>query len=188
MAENNKTPITKKWYFWVAIVAVVLVIGAIVSGSKGSDDNGSDNGDSGSSQVSQNTQKEYGIGDTIASDGMEVSVVSVERNYTPEGAYAAKPKEGKEFVKVNLTISNTSSESKAYNTFYWKIEDSDGDINDYSDAMMAQADDSLGSGDLAAGGKKKASIVFSVPAGDEGLKLHYNANYFSDKNEVVIKL
>ena len=40
-------------------------------------------------------------------------------------------------------------------------------------------------GELAAGGKKSGSLVFEVPSGDAGLKVHYQPSFWSNREAVV---
>ena len=172
----------------LGLLSVIIAITMLVSASKAIDDALNSDGKKvgTSSEEGKNSDVEnFKVGDVVAFDGREVSVTSVKRNYS--GGEFATPEKGNEFVKVNVTIKNKSDEKLSYNTLDWEIEDSQGNIEDYMDAMMAQADDDLGSGDLAAGGKKKGSIVFSVPKGDKGLVLHFSPSFWSDKN-VEIKL
>lgn len=179
--STDKKPIFKRAWFWVLVVILVIGIGAVA----GSKDDGPQKVGGDSGQVSD-TNNEFAINDVISIDGQEVSVTSVERNYTP-GSEFVKASDGKEYVKVNLQIQNKSNGSKSFNPLDWKIESSDGVIDDYMNAALAQADDSLGSGELAANGTKKGSIVFEVPASDAGLKLHFKPDMWSDK-EAIIKL
>lgn len=180
-------PFYQKPWFWVIIVIVIIGIGSAIASSnkdpqKVSSDSG--NGSSNQSQTESNQNKEFAVGDTIAIDGQEVKVVSVEHNYTPTQQYVTLP-EGKEYVKLNLQIRNNSSSTIDYNALYWTIEDSTGDIINYSGAAFAQADDQLNSGQLAAGGTKNASIVFEVPAGDTKLKVHFKPNLFLDREAII---
>lgn len=184
MSESKSTqqPIYKKWWFWVIIVAVIIGIGAVV----GNSNNGPTKiGENESSQgTSSNTNsKTFKTGDVIAVDGLEVSVTSVQRNWTGE---LSKPKDGREYVKVNIQIDNKEKDKADYNTLNWKMEDSTGALE--STAFVLGNDDSLDSGQLMKGGSKKGSIVFDVPKDDTALKLHYLPNIFTDANEVIIEL
>ena len=175
-----KKPIYKKWWLWVIIV---LVIGGIVVGVSGGSK--SNDGNSGNSSSSP-TQTTYNVGDTISANGLSVTVKGVERNYSTGKEYITAP-DGKEYVKVNISIENQSNDKASFNALDWSIEDSNGVIDNYMSAAMASADDNLGSGDLAKGGKKTGSIVFQVPSGDSGLKLHYKPSFWSG-NEYTINL
>lgn len=188
--NNNKTPVYKEWWFWLIIIAVICIAGVAASNNKEKEPKKVGETTIPSATESSNeptsTQTEFKVGDIISVKDAEVTVISVERNYSTGSPYF-KPKDGKEYVKVNLQIVNKSNDKISYNTLDWKIEDSNGVIEDYLSAAMAAADDSLDSGDLAVGGKKVGSIVFEVPAGDAKLKLHYKP-VLSFNDEITINL
>lgn len=180
-------PFYQKPWLWVIIVIVVLCIGAgIASSSKDPQKVSSDTSAStdSSSQQNKDNKQEFSVGDIISIDNQEVSIISVDRDYTPQQQYTSLG-EGKEYIKVNLQIKNKSNSTIDYNALYWTIEDSNGDIINYSSAALAQADDSLNSGQLATGGTKSASIVFEVPTNDGGLKVHFKPNLFLDREAVI---
>ena len=179
--STDKKPFYKQVWFWVVVVVVLIAIGGAGISNK---PEVVGNYDGNSSEQTSDGNSEFKVGDIISFEGQEVVVTSVERNYSTGNKYT-KPSEGKEFVKVNIQIQNKSQDKESFNALDWEIEDSDGVINDYS--ILGQADDHLGYGDLAAGGTKKGSLVFEVPAGDKGLKLHFTPNIWSSK-EVVINL
>ena len=175
---SNSKPIYQKLWFWAIVIVIVGGIGIGIA-----------NNNSGPKKVGENgegsqTQTDFKVGDVISVDNAEISVTKVERNYSTGNQYIT-PKSGKEFVKATISIENKSNDTIPFNIFNWNIEDSSGVIDSYS--VLASADDSLGSGDLAKGGKKIGTIVFEVPAGDTNLKIHYKPSMFSSK-EVIIHL
>lgn len=109
---------------------------------------------------------------------------SVDRNYNTGNEFS-KPKEGKEFVRVHILIENKSDDKMSYNALNWEMQDSSGDIKNYS--ILAIDNSNLSNGDLAKGGKKNGTIVFEVPKNDKGLTLHYKDSFFSSKT-IEIKL
>jgi hypothetical protein len=132
-----------------------------------------------------NTSQEYRIGDSINVNGeKEIKITSVNRDFVTDSEYIT-PDAGKEFVKVNVEIRNTSSGQISYNAFNWQIQDSSGDIQSYS--IMAQAADALNSGELASGAIKIGSIIFEVPVDDSDLTILYEDNILSS-NSIAIKL
>lgn len=181
MSEKEKKPVFKKVWFWVIVVIVLIAIGA--SGANKDKATVVDTTDSTSSDSSSSTEEKttFNVGEVIAFDGKEVTVKSVERNWN-SGNQFITPSDGKEFVKVNVAIENKSDSEASFNTFDWKIEDSNGAIE--SSAITASADDSLGSGDLAAGGKKEGSVIFEVPQ-DSSLKIHYQPSFWSSRKIVI---
>jgi hypothetical protein len=124
-------------------------------------------------------QTSYKVGDVINFDGKKVTVTSVERNWN-SGSQFTTPQSGYEFVKVQITIENDSSNQISYGTYDWQLQDSKGVIKDVAFATYS-TDGALGSGDLAPNGKVSGFIIFEVPSGDTGLVLQYSPSFLSDK-------
>lgn len=177
--QKSKKPFYKMPWFWIAIAIVVIGIGAVIASKQNEPTKVGE-----SSSSSQSGGKDFKVGDEIAAEGMTYVIKSVERNYSTGNSYIT-PSDGKEYVKLNISITNNSNDKKSYNSLYWKVEDQNGDLSTY--AMMAQASDALNSGELTKGGKKDASIVFEVPTG-ASLKVHIQTNPLSDKNEIVVNI
>lgn len=181
--DKQNAPFYKKWWFWLIVIAI-LAAGIGAASSKNEPQKVGETSNPSTSQSSAPEQTHFKVGDIIALKDIEVVVTSVDRSYAADNQYV-KPNDGKEFVKVNLQIQNKSSDTVSYNTLEWKIEDSNGSLEDYTSAVMAAASDSLNSGEIVAGGKKVGSIVFEVPLGDT-IKLHYKPLWQS--KEVVVDL
>lgn len=190
--SSKKKPVYQNWWFWVIVAVVVLGIGAAASDKE--TDNGSNNGSSSSSaSVETSDQKSeqkaeqktsYKVGETFESDGKQVKVTSVERNLLPANEFD-RAEEGNELVKVSVEIVNNSKDKVSYSTSDWKMEDSNGDIKDN---RYTTESGEIGYGELSSGGKKSGFIVFEVPKGDSGLKLHYQPTWSFFTKEVIIEL
>ena len=186
MESKDKKPIYKKIWFWVGVIIIISIIGGAGSQQAkkvGESSSSSDNSSSASSEQEKTSDEktEFKIGDVIAFDGKELTVEKVERNYNT-GSQFITPKEGKEFVKINVKIENKSDKELDYNSFDFKVEDNQGAIETYS--VMAQSDDAINYGELAKNGKKTGSVVFEVPTGS-ALKLHYQPSFWSNKKVIV---
>lgn len=178
---KNKKPIYNKIWFWVLLIIVVIAVGSAIAPK----DSGTKVSNTNDTNSSSEEKTDFKIGDTIAFDDKKVIVQSAERNWNTGNEYI-KPDTGKEYVKVEVSIENDSSNEVSYNTFDWKIQDSNGTITDI-DSNTFTIDGSLGSGDLATGGKVSGFIVFEVPSGDTNLTLRYEPSFWSDK-KLEIKL
>lgn len=177
--KKDKRPVFKKWWFWII---VIIVIGGIYGSSQ------QDKGtviSSNSNSVSDNKKTEktnFKVGETIAFDGKEVTVKSIDRDWKSDNQFI-KANDGKEFVKVNVSIVNKSDSELSFNTFDWKIEDANGAIEGPSGTAFT-ASDNLGSGDLAVNGKKEGSVIFEV-AKDSKIKIHYQPSFWSNKKITI---
>jgi len=120
---------------------------------------------------------EFKQGETATYENVDYTVTKVKRS---KGNDWDKPAKGKEFVVITVKIENKSEDSIAYNTLDWKIQNGEGQIDDGAFSTIDN-DTSLGSGDLAAGGKKEGTLVFEVPKGDKDLKLQYFSNVLFDE-------
>ena len=179
-AENEKKPIYKKWWFWLLIIIVIVGIAGA-----GSNNNNTTTQTSSSSTTSttQNEKTEYNQGEEAMLGKGAITVTKVEKS---QGTQWDKPKSGKEFVIVYLTIENKGNSNLSYNPFYFKMQNSQGQQESMTFTTVDQ-DTSLQSGELIPGGKVSGTIAFEQPKGDSGLILIYNDSIWSSK-ELKIKL
>ncbi len=164
----------------LSAIGVLVIISAIASSSNSQ--TATKVSDASSNNQTTSTTKEqtvFKVGDVISFDSKKLTVTSAERNWNSGNEYI-KPQSGNEFVKVQVAIENNSNNQISYNTFDWKMQDSQGVIKDIS-ANTYMADGNLGSGNLAANGKVSGSLIFEVTNGDKGLVLQYNPSFWSDK-------
>jgi hypothetical protein len=191
MAENKQNWFAR--HKFLTVILVIIAIGVVATAFSSSDEpqkvEDGTNTDSavnapGSGDVAEE-QTKFHAGDVIAFDGKEVTVSEATRNWD-SGNEFLKPDSGKEWIKVEVTIENKSDSTASYNTFDWKLQDSDGVIKDV-DAVAYSVDGALNSGELAPGGKVSGFLVFAVPQDDTGLKLQYSPSFWTDK-KVEIEL
>lgn len=152
----------------ITIIAIAAV-NQVVSNDPGS-----------TTEISEAVDQTYTVGQAIDLGDRTVTATSVERNWTPSSEYVTAAEDGKEYVKVNLSIKNTSSDDQiSYNAFEWTVQDSKGVITDIDSAVFL-VDGALNSGELAPNGELNSFVVFQVPAGDTGLVLGYSPSIFTD--------
>ena len=132
----------------------------------------------------EEVKTEFSQNEVALYEGVEFTVNSVERS---AGIEYDTPKEGYEYIIVNLTIENKSEEKISYNPYDWKMENSQGQETDQT-IVFFNNDTELNSGDLKAGGKVSGTIVFEQPAGDTGLRLNYYENMFNEDPSITITM
>ncbi len=202
MPENNTTnenhirqkikkPIYKKWWFWI----IVVIFSLIIMGSFGNNEPKKVAENSTTSSLSSNTtdsssqsmgeQKEFKVGDVISFDDKELTVIAVKRNYNTGNQFSV-PKSGKEFIKISVEIENKSKSEIYYNSYNFKLKDSNGSIKDLESETYS-LDDSLDSGKLASNGKISGSMIFEVPKNDNNLTLIYEPSFWSSRR-IEVKL
>lgn len=184
MNTKESKPWYKKWWVWLIIV--IILIGA--GGAAGNKDKTATN--SGSASNSTETKKveektEFKVGEAASFDSKTITVTDVQRNYDT-GNQFAQPESGKEFVIVTVKITNDSDKTLDYNTFEFKMQDSNG--VQQNEALTALSEGKLNSGSLAAGGKVTGKLAYEVPKDDAGLKLLYQNFSFFDNKAVMFNL
>lgn len=127
--------------------------------------------------------KTYAVKDVVKISDRTLTVNSVKK--TPGSGYS-KAKTGKEFVLVNVTIQNTGDKEISYNSYDFKLQDSNG-AQDTS-TFSTIADDTLNSGTLAMNGKISGTITFEKTLKDPDLQLIYQPNMFIADERIVVKL
>ncbi|MBF8808221.1 MAG: DUF4352 domain-containing protein [Enterococcus lacertideformus] len=178
---KKQKPFYKRIWFW--IVAVIIVF-AITDGSLGRNDEKASTtnaekkvGASAKNETTESTDtldKDFKVGDIVSYKGYEIKVNNVQYN---DGTEYNRPKEGQQFVIVNITITNNTSEKQTYNPFDYKLNAN----GNATDLMSFLPDvDNLNSGEL----DPKASVTGNLigEADTSGsLKLQYKASYWNDK-------
>lgn len=184
MNTNHSKPWYKKLWVWVPIILLFVIVGA-TSGNKGDTPTKT----AGESNVTTSSAKdvatEFKVGDTASFGDKSIAVKEVQRNYST-GNQFAQPESGKEFVLVTVEIANNSKDSMDYNTFEFKLQDSNG--VQQNESFTALSEGKLNSGSLAPGGKVTGKLVYEVPKDDAGLKLLYQNFSFFDNKAVTFSL
>lgn len=183
--EKIKKPFYKKWWVW--LIAIV-VISAIATG--GDDEVKSpDTSKEASVQAKEDKPKEkkkepkkeekteFGIGEKAELKNNVVEIIEIEKS---SGSDFDKPKSGKEFVIVHISIENNGDKDISYNPFNFKMKNSNGQIEDITFTTV-DSDTALSSGDLAPGGNVKGTLAFEQPIDDEALQLIFEPSFWSDK-------
>lgn len=189
MDTNNKPK--KAWYkrFWVWLSIIILfgiVVGAAGGGNKSTNTaTDSSNAPQTGSTKPEEKKTEYKVGEAATMDNRTITVTNVQRNYSTGNEYA-RPEAGKEFVVVTVEIANNGKDSLSYNTFDFKMQDTNG--VQQSESIMALSTGKLNSGSLAPGGKVTGKLAYEVPAGDSGLKLLFDNFSFFGGTVLTFKL
>lgn len=137
----------------------------------------------GSDEEKEEKKEFYALNETI---NIEDSTLTVNGVTKSSGSEFNKSKEGMEFVIVEVTITNTGEESLSYNSLYFKMQNSQGQIGNQTFSIV-NADTALNSGELTAGGNVTGTIIFEQPINDSDLTLIYSPGLLSN-DEIKIKL
>lgn len=133
-----------------------------------------------------NAKTTFNVNETAVYEGVNYTVTNVEYS---NGDEWDKPSSGKQYVIVTVKIENKSDSKISYNTYDWKMINSQGQEDEESFSTI-DSDTNLGSGDLAVDGTKIGTIVFEEPTDESSLKLQYYSNSLFDENstfEIIVK-
>lgn len=185
MNTKEKKSVFKRWWFWVIVVIVLIGIGGAAGGNSSNTATKTGTTNNGSEDKKDEEKTEFKIGETASFDNKSIAVTDVQRNYET-GNQFAQPESGKEFVIVTVQITNNSDSTLDYNTFEFKMQDSNG--VQQSEAITALSEGKLNSGSLAKGGKVTGKLAYEVPKDDAGLKLLYQNFSFFDNKAITFNL
>ncbi len=180
--QKQKKPIYKKWWFWV--ILIIIIVAVVYSSNNNSTEPSTSSAPSSSTEnKKQNEKTEFNKGEEAILGNGAITVTDVQIS---QGTQFDKPKSGKEFVIVNVTIENKGSKNLSYNPYYFKMQNSQGQQESMTFTTV-NSDSSLQSGELIPGGKVSGTIAFEQPIGDTNLTLVYSDSIWSSK-ELKIKL
>ena len=114
------------------------------------------------------------IGDTTSYDsGLKVTVLSAGKG--------PKDYEDHATVKIEVTYVNDGTDTASYSEGDWKLQDADGARTNDS-AYFLKDRPSLGSGDLAPGGKKTGTIYFP---GGKFVAVVYESDFLAGESDLT---
>lgn len=178
-SRNEPKPWYKRFWVWLIIIIVLIIIGGALGGDKTPSSSNTSDGNSAQDTSKVDEKREFAVGETADIDDRKLSITEVQRNYDT-GNQFAQPESGKEFVIITVSIENNGDNEINYNTFDFKLQDSNG-VQQNED-YMALSEGKLNSGSLAAGGKVTGKLAYQVPKDDAGLKLLFtNPSLFNNK-------
>lgn len=184
MNTKESKPWYKKWWVWLIIIVVLIGVGGAMGGGNEATKTAS-NDSASSKNKAEEAKTEFKVGEKATFDDKSITVTEVQRNYDT-GNQFAQPESGKEFVIVTVNITNDSDKTLDYNTFEFKMQDSNG--VQQNEAFTAISEGKLNSGSLAAGGKVTGKLAYEVPKDDAGLKLLYQNFSFFDNKVITFNL
>ncbi len=157
------------------MVVVLVVIVAAGMGGSGSSDS-SDKSASSSSSSATPLDKVYKVGQTASYKGYKIKVNSV--SYSSGNEYE-QPDSGKQYVIVNVTITNDTDESQDYNPYDFKLN-ADGNNTDL-DEIYTDVDNTLNAGSLDKGASVTGNMVGQASTSVSKLQLQYQTSVWNNK-------
>lgn len=163
----------------------VLVLGKTVDNAVKNIDNSSLNvsvGDENNSDRadSQSEDVEATVGQTIAIDGMSLTVNSIDKK--AQLSEFEKAGEGKTYVIANVSMQNSSDQAQRFSDFDFRIQTAGGQV---LDSTFGAPEPELGSGDLVQGGKASGNIVFEAPVESGQQYIIWKPDFLDDRRAVI---
>lgn len=186
---------------WKLVLLIIACIGVGSAFAGGSDDSDAkikkvEKEDTGTKSAQEDESKESDEGgtdwDKIDTYALEDTIDVKGVQYTFSDAYTIADDtgmlvdEGNEYLVVKVTIKNTTKDVKSYNILDYKVEKSDGQVDDTS--IISAVDNTLSSGDLTPNGTVTGNIVFEIPSGSAGNNLLYYNTMFNGYPEFKVTL
>lgn len=154
----------------LTVILALIAIGVIVSATGGNKTNKSSSNGGSKTSSGEKTYKfneradkqpkdvEVLSGETATVGGVKMTLSNVE--YKTNLSDYEKAEDGKTYVVVDATLENTTNKTQAYNSLYFRIQTTGGQV---LDSTFATVPNPLKSGDIVAGGKVSGKVVFEVP-------------------------
>ena len=178
------------------IVAVVLVVLLAVAGGASTQDAAPQatvepeqpaaSEPSETNAAGQEAQNEttYGVGDTVESDGVEVTLVSKEEN---AGADYITPADGSVFVALEFEIVNNSQKDITVSSLAsFEAYCDDYSVSQSLTGAMLYDDKGTLDGSVAAGKKLSGAIVYEVPADWQQLEVAFAPSVWAERSITFI--
>lgn len=187
----QKKPFYKRVWFWILAIIVIAVIGSSMGGNKSDDSakkvesTSSKSADKASSSTPAATTEKttFKVGETAEYKGVQFKVNKVD--FTNGDPDVDTLDNGKQYVVVNITITNNGDDKYDYNPLDYKLDDN-GNQTDMSESTSS-VQDTLNSGTLAKGATVTGNLVGQAKTSDK-LKLIYEGNVFSSKEHIAFEL
>ncbi|HLZ23985.1 MAG TPA: DUF4352 domain-containing protein [Ktedonobacterales bacterium] len=172
------------------IIIVCCVLGGLVvaiSKGGGSTTPGGTGNNGGSSNSSSSTSRGPAkVGDTITTDDVSCTLVSVK---VISGDEFIQPKAGNEFIVVHVKIVNKSSSEFNYNEYDFHVKSGSGNVTDAEfPPTTYTANNLLNNGTLTEGGNVEGDIILQAPKGDHNADLTWTPSIFSSNTDNVWRL
>ncbi|MFP7243122.1 DUF4352 domain-containing protein [Pediococcus pentosaceus] len=135
------------------------------------------------SKTESKKKTSFAKNDTVDFDDVKFKVNSVNLN---SGDDIMQPDQGKQFIYVNLTITNNSKENYDYNSFDFKLDDN-GNQTSFDEITTDESVSQLNSGTLKPGASVTGTLVGQV-SDPANAKLVYSGNILSNDENFSIKL
>lgn len=178
----QKKPFYKKVWVWIVAVIALMIFGSAAGSHSATPTKVNDSTQKSDAKKTESKQKNFKVGDTIDTDGIQMTINSVEY---PAGSEYNQAEDGKSWVVANVTIKNSSGKVVDYNPFDFKL-DADGNATNF-DGINIDVKNKLNSGELKDGATVSGNLVGEADPAKK-LTLEYRGSLFSDDAKFTVAL
>lgn len=170
---------------WSLIVTVIFIIAIGIFGASAAVVGDAIQEQHNQQQQLVDAKKEFSKGETADFGKFEVKVNNVTRDYQAKDGYST-PRDGYEYILVNMTVKNTDSSYNYVSGLTFDVEA--GGLA--ASTSYIDVENELVSGDLASGASLTGNVAYEVPKGASNLKLIYKDVIFHEGQlkDLVYKL
>ncbi|EGP4752368.1 DUF4352 domain-containing protein [Enterococcus faecium] len=162
---------------FVGFVILFIILGFVFFGSDSGTSKNADKAD-----ANNNLSKEYHVGDTVSYKGYEIKVNNV--NFSNGSEYET-PDTGKQYVIINVTITNNTDQKQSYNPYDFKLN-ANGNATDVDEIVTDNiATEQLHYGDLDNGASVTGNLVGQADPNAK-LKLQYKTSFWNDETVDIL--
>lgn len=169
----------KKLFSILITVALLLTFAVFALGSGDSEKTSVEKNSEKTEQSSTEKRTEINVGETLNANNFNITYDSVEK-WVSSNQFI-QPGEGKQFVRLHLTISNDSGADRIV---------SSSDFECYADGIKCDAnylgDDALALDNISSGRKVSGYIYFEVPTAATEIEVEYETSFWTDKKAYFI--
>ncbi len=178
-----KKPVYKKWWFWLIIVIAVLIIIGII-GSGGSDESTSQTETNPQSQAQQTPADDtedteipdlIEAGTTVTVDGLEISYISCDADFTEYNEYSA-PSEGNKVVRAEFEFKNNSDSDCSLFSLDCYADGTKCEIYFYADDYASPTLETISPGRTF-----KSVVYFEVPKDAQNIEMEMETNFWTEE-------
>ena len=175
-----KKLIWKRWWLWVIVIFVIIIIISASGGEKPTKIGESSKEEIGTMAEEPQTNI-FSIGEQVKLGDYVLTVNSVKSCI--EDNEFMQPKAGNKYVVVDITQENNGSVPRAYNLWYFVLQDDKG--YSHQTAFASCKEPNFSSGTLQPTMKTRGYITFEIPEGNKPAKLIFTPDWWGNKQIII---
>lgn len=165
------------------LIAIAAVVSALALATASTDENEPTRVDDGGAADASSQPDEFAVGDVVELGDWRVQVHGV-TDPVESSNPVASPEPGNRWVAADVEVTNTGAEPQTVSSLLC-FEVTDGQNRSYTLALTADPGSSPPDGEVAAGGARRGTLTYEVPADAAGLRLTFKCDLFSTGSATI---